>query len=512
MSNPERQSGLEKPLKKRRRRWIVWGLASGLVLIVLTSARPVWHLVSALRQDTDGREPLPSGFTDDASRLNLTKVEEVVPVEGESAAAERQLARLLQQARAEGLRVSIAGTRHSMGGHTIYPGGLVIDMLPFNRMELDETQNVLHVQAGARWKDIIPYLDQRQYSVAVMQSDNTFSVGGSISVNCHGWQFGRPPISSTVESFRLMLADGRVVRCSRDENLELFSLALGGYGLFGIILDVKLQVVPNERYRLEQFVVPVDAALQAFERSVQDRPDVAMVYARMSIVPDTFLDEVILNVFYRDPAPDGTIPELSEPSLVDLRRALFRGSAGSDYGKGLRWDAETRLQPHLSERHFSRNQLLNEGSEIFQNRAAGFTDILQEYFVPRKNIEPLVVDLRRIIPKHGCDLLNVTVRSIDTDHDSFLRYADQPLFSLVLLFNQPRTPAGEAAMESLTQELIGAALAAGGRYYLPYRLHATPEQFYRAYPQAERFFELKREHDPAELFQNQFYVKYKVRR
>jgi hypothetical protein len=43
---------------------------------------------------------------------------------------------------------------------------------------------------------------------------------------------------------------------------------------------------------------------------------------------------------------------------------------------------------------------------------------------------------------------------------------------------------------------------------LPYRLHATPEQFYRCYPQAPEFFQLKRKYDPDELFQNEFYIKY----
>ena len=50
-----------------------------------------------------------------------------------------------------------------------------------------------------------------------------------------------------------MKADGIIVRCSRNENAELFSLALGGYGLFGVILDVDLQVVPNERYHSSSF-------------------------------------------------------------------------------------------------------------------------------------------------------------------------------------------------------------------------------------------------------------------
>jgi FAD/FMN-containing dehydrogenase len=97
---------------------------------------------------------------------------------------------------------------------------------------------------------------------------------------------------------------------------------------------------------------------------------------------------------------------------------------------------------------------------------------------------------------------------VNEDRDTFLRYADQQMIALVLLFVQDRTPAGEAQMEQLSGELIEAALESQGRYYLPYRLHATPEQFERAYPQAREFFELKRRYDPQELFQNQFYVKY----
>jgi FAD/FMN-containing dehydrogenase len=97
---------------------------------------------------------------------------------------------------------------------------------------------------------------------------------------------------------------------------------------------------------------------------------------------------------------------------------------------------------------------------------------------------------------------------MERDDDSFLSYADQRMYSLVMLFNQPRTPEGDTRMEAMTRALIDAALAAGGRYYLPYRLHATREQFERAYPQAADFFRLKRQYDPEELFQNQFYLKY----
>jgi len=100
------------------------------------------------------------------------------------------------------------------------------------------------------------------------------------------------------------------------------------------------------------------------------------------------------------------------------------------------------------------------------------------------------------------------VRNVLRDPDTVLRYAESDVYSFVLLFNQPRTEEADRAMEKMTQDLIDAVLAVGGRYYLPYRLHATKEQFDKAYPQARAFFAAKRRYDPDEIFQNEFYRKY----
>jgi FAD/FMN-containing dehydrogenase len=82
------------------------------------------------------------------------------------------------------------------------------------------------------------------------------------------------------------------------------------------------------------------------------------------------------------------------------------------------------------------------------------------------------------------------------------------MFAFVMLFNQPRTPNADSRMEAMTRELIDAAVESGGRFYLPYRLHATKEQLFRAYLQAPAFFDRKRHYDPDEVFQNQFYIKF----
>jgi FAD/FMN-containing dehydrogenase len=437
-------------------------------------------------------------------------VAEVWPVPAEPAAAEEQLRDLLQRARRDKLRVSIAGARHSMGGHTIYPDGIVLDMLPLDHLELDRERRVLRAGAGARWSQIVPWLDERGYSVAIMQSNNDFSVGGSLSVNCHGWQHNRPPIASTVESLRVMRADGSVVICNRQENRELFSLVLGGYGLFGVILDADLRVVPNARYHPESEILPAEQYVQRFRAKVDGASDIGMVYGRLCVVPgdDTFLQEAILTVFREAPCRPEEMPALAVQDFSGLRREVFRAQIGSQAGKELRWKAERTLGEKVVARYFSRNQLLNEPAEVYQEQNDDRTDILHEYFVPPDQLAGFLRRLRTIIPRHDVELMNVTIRNVMADEDTVLRYADRDLFALVMLFNQPRTAAADQRLEALSRELIDAALASGGRYYLPYRLHASPEQFRAAYPQAGEFFQLKRQYDPDGLFQNGLYKKY----
>jgi len=466
--------------------------------------------VSAWMHDKPVVEPILPGHTDDASRLNRTRVAEVWTIPADASLAEDQLRHLLDKARTNKLRVAIAGARHSMGGHTIYPDGIVLDMLPFHHMQLDAERQLLHVGAGARWSQIIPYLDARGFSVAIMQSNNDFSVGGSISVNCHGWQHNRPPIASTVQSLRLMRADGAIVRCARDENAELFSLVLGGYGLFGVILDVELHVVPNERYRPEVEILPAERYVTRFAEKVDPATDIGMVYGRLCVTPGdaTFLREAVLTVFRKSPCAPAEMPKLKAPAYSKLRREVYRAQIGSQAGKDIRWKAEKKFGEQVSSKFVSRNQLLDEKAEVYEEHNADRTDILHEYFVPPSRVAEFLERARALIPRHPCDLLNVTIRNVLEDRDTLLRYADRDMFTFVMLFNQPRTAQADSEMEAMTRELVDAAIECQGRYYLPYRLHATREQFFRAYPLAGEFFEKKRRLDPEGIFQNQFFLKY----
>lgn len=478
-----------------------------IIILILLIARPIGYITYNWFKDIPADSTLKKGYANDASHLNETIIDSIVKVAADPETAIKQLAALVQTAVAASQKISIAGAQHSMGGHTIYPNGLLIDMKSFNWMKLDSVHNILTVGSGALWSSIIPYLDSYGKSVAVMQSNNSFSVGGSISVNCHGWQPNSSPIASTVESFRLLDAKGAIVTCSRKENQELFSLVLGGYGLFGIVLDVQLRVVDNRMYRLEQYVIKSDEYIKKYDELVNQQLNIGMVYGRININPDHFMEEAMLSVFTID--KDAAIAPLKKAGFAGLRRSVFRGSANSNYGKNLRWKME-KLSAHvISGKSFARNQLLNEGVETFQNTDPAYTDILHEYFIPKDSVVHFIKVLGGILPKYKADLLNITLRNVKEDKDTYMRYARKEVFGFVMLYNQPRTTEGEQEMEKLTRQLINEAIQLGGSYYLPYRLHATKEQMRSAYPMTDSFFGLKKKYDPNELFQNQFYKAYK---
>ena len=357
------------------RREVVAGVVGALP--VALAARPTWHVWRAYQEDKALPPlPAPSG-TQDASFLSPgASTSELVKPSGSADEVESQLRAALARAREKRLRVSIAGARHSMGGQTRAANGVQLDLSALTAMRLEPSGDVVSVQSGARFWQLLRYLDQRGASVRVMQSNSDFSIGGSLSVNCHGWQPNSPPIASSVESLRVLLSDGSVVTASREQERELFSLVLGGYGLFGVILEARLRVTKNRLLRKVTRELSTSDYVASFA-SASAGADLA--FGRLAVAPSVLMKRTLLTTY--EPVAQASLPPLNPTPESALTRALFRGQRDSAYGHELRWTAERLLGGEGGE-NATRNQLLSEPVAIFQNRRQDRTDILQEYFVP----------------------------------------------------------------------------------------------------------------------------------
>ena len=453
------------------------------------------------------------GTLNDASCLSRTPVYGVVAVREID-----DVRTALAFARDNGLKVSVAGVRHSMGGQAFARDAIVLDMTRLNRMALDAQTRTLTVQSGATWRDVQRFLHPR-FAVKAMQSADVFTVGGSISVNAHGMDPRAGSVGRTVRSLRVMLADGTVRTLSRSDNPRLFNLVVGGYGLFGVILDAEIDVTENAVYRPERRVLRYRDFPAVFAGEIATAPQYELMYGHLSTAPHSYLDEMILYLYRRDSAR--VIPPLAEARPVKLRRLVFNLAKQGSLPMRLKWLGEKYIEPRLQSCPVSRNQALGEGEACLvsrnhrmhdsmrhlKNSLEGETDVLQEYFVPRDRFVEFVDRVRRVLRARGANLLNASVRVVPPEENT-LTYARAEMFSVALYLNQSTDAAGHAHMRALTGELIDVAAGVGGTFFLPYQLSYTAEQLRRSYPAIREFFAAKREYDPGGLLSSTFYAKY----
>lgn len=456
------------------------------------------------------------GMINDASCLNQTAVYGIVRV-----TSEEDLQNALAYAREQQLKVTIAGVRHSMGGHAFYKGALVLDMTSFNQMTLDEPNKILTVQSGATWHDIQNFLHPK-YAVKAMQSTDIFTVGGSLAVNAHGMDHQVGAVGRTVRSLRLLLADGSIQRLSRNENAELFHLVIGGYGLFGIVLDVELEITENVIYATGRRLIDYQEFPAIFHNEILPNQDLGLFYAHLSTAPQSFLRELMFYTYTTVPVTDAEIPPLGEVSSIKLRRLVFNLAKQGSLPMRFKWFAEKNIEPRLESCSVvSRNQAMKEGEaclvsrnepmhdsvRYLRNNLRYETDILQEYFIPRAQFIPFVDGLRQVMLAHNANLLNASVRVVHQE-ENFLNYAPADMFAVVLYLNQLTHAQGNAQMREITRELIDLTSRVGGRFFLPYQLHYTPEQLQQAYPEIKDFFAAKLRYDPQLLLTNTFFERY----
>jgi FAD/FMN-containing dehydrogenase len=438
----------------------------------------------------------------DASRLNPTPVfRHWIAREDDEETLVETLRSELKEAAAARRPVAIGAARHSMGGQSLARDGTAIS-LNINRVELNTSDRTYDVSAGTRWNHVIRTLDPAGFSPAVMQSNNDFGVAATFSVNAHGWPTPFGPMGATVKRIEMMLADGSVVSCSRRDNPELFRLAMGGYGLFGIILRLECEMVENVLLRPSHEVGSSKGFGPRFIAAAT-HPDTRMAYGRLSVAKSGFLEESLLVAYRPEPRGDKPLPKPGAGGLVaSVSREIYRAQVGSEVAKKARWLAETVAGPKAGSGIATRNTLMNEPVANLASRDKKRTDILHEYFVPAERFDEFVSACQELIPKSRQELLNITLRYVAADADSMMAFAPGPRIAGVMSFAQLLSPEAEADMLRLTEALIDRVAALGGAFYLPYRTHARRDQVTRIYAYSEAFAARKRHYDPGLLFRN----------
>ncbi|EEK80901.1 FAD linked oxidase domain protein [Bacillus cereus R309803] len=442
----------------------------------------------------------------DVGKLLPTKIKRV-----ESATEEQPLIKLVRDAKVSGEKISIAGMQHSQGGQTYYPNGTMLDMKGYNEiLEFDPEKKRIRVQSGVTWNDIQKKINPYGLAVQVMQSQNIFTVGGSLSVNVHGRDIRHEALIDTVESFRLLMADGTVRNVSREENADLFPYVIGGYGLFGVILDVTLKLTDDELYEMHTKMLDYKEYTSYFKEKVKKDENVRMHLARISVAPNSFLREMYVTdyVLAESQRRLEEYSELKEENIIAAPKFLLGLSRYSEWGKNTFWDIQRSYFERTDGQFETRNNVMRSDSAFMEYENPNRTEVLQEYFVPIDSFTEYIDDLRTILSEEELNLLNITIRYVEKNENAVLSYAKDDMFALVLLINQGRSENEIKKTEGIIRKMIDVTLKYHGSYYLPYYSYPKKDQLKKAYPRIEEFLQKKKDIDPEERFVNLFYREY----
>ena len=397
--------------------------------------------------------------------------------------------------------ISIGGGRFSMGGQTASAGSIHIDMRNLNKViNFSADQKTIKVESGIRWCDIQKFVDSYNLSIKIMQTYANFTVGGALSVNCHGRYIGLGAVILSVKSLEVILANAELVTCSPTQNSDIFFACIGCYNAIAVIATVEFDLVENLPVKRVFKTMKTIEYRKFFAENIKE--NASIIFHNADLYPPTYKNTRAVSWIKTDEKPTVKTRLMPLANAYPLERYFIGAFSRSNFGK---WRRENIIDPILyvgKKVHWRNYEAGYDVAELEPESRKKSTYVLQEYFIPVNKFDEFTTLMAEIFQRHQVNVINISIRHAEKDTGSYLAWAKEEVFAYVVWYKQFTNDIEKNKVAVWTRELIDASISSNGSYYLPYQVHATAAQFHKAYPNAKKLMELKAKLDQTFKFRN----------
>ena len=450
------------------------------------------------------------------SQLNATAVHQIVKPESIDS-----VVKAIRSARRQNRAVCIAGGRHSMGAQAFATDGMMIDIRRLNRvLSFDDNSGLIEVESGIEWPELANYLlttqhgRPQQWGFKQKQTGaDRLSIGGAIASNIHGRGLTLKPIVQDIDSFTLIDSAGEVIHCSRVENPELFSLVIGGYGLFGFVYSATLRLAPRRKVRRIVQVIDIEEVMPGFERRIADGFLYGDFQFAINEASYSFLRTGVFSCYKPVDPNTPMAPDQKQLFEADWANLIFLAHVDKEqaFQRYADYYLSTSGQIYWSDTHqmsfYPDNYHIALDRRLQAKDKA--TELITEIYVERSSLPLFMHDARELLRGSKENLIYGTVRLIEADDETFLNWAKKPYVCIIFNLHVLHTTEGIRRSADTFRKLIDLGVRYGGSYYLTYHNYATREQVLKCYPQFPEFLRRKKHYDSKEVFQSDWYRFYR---
>ncbi|MEU7638229.1 MULTISPECIES: D-arabinono-1,4-lactone oxidase [unclassified Streptomyces] len=185
-------------------------------------------------------------------------------------ASTEELAAAIRAAATDGLPVKAAGTGHSFTPAAATDGLLIRPERLTGIRGIDRAAGTVTVAAGTPLKHLNQTLSAHGLSLTNMGDIMEQTVSGATSTGTHGTGRDSASIAAQITALELVTADGSVLRCSAEENPEVFAGARLGLGALGVVSELTLAVEPEFLLTAREEPMPFDEVTGRFDELVAE--------------------------------------------------------------------------------------------------------------------------------------------------------------------------------------------------------------------------------------------------